>query len=251
MQKRHLYAASSKWNKWKKVKEGGLGDAQPATIPYSRPALLRFLRCYRTVFLKPDRGYGGSGVLSIQKRARQYQVIEQSRSRLFSNEKKLFAWIDFYRRGRPFIVQQGINLQRLNGSPVDIRTIIQKEKQGAWQVTGMFAKAAKRGKVVTNVKAGGRVLSVPRYLGSIGKRADRQEATIRQLKMFSRRIAGIFQRHYANRLYALDIGMDRKQKLWLIEVNTHPSFSILKKIDRRMYQRAIALRGKRATKKSR
>lgn len=87
MQKRHLYAASSKWNKWKKVKEGGLGDAQPATIPYSRPALLRFLRCYRTVFLKPDRGYGGSGVLSIQKRARQYQVIEQSRSRLFSNEK--------------------------------------------------------------------------------------------------------------------------------------------------------------------
>ncbi len=224
------------------LRDAGLKHVQPDTVLYSRAALLRFLRSYRTVFLKPDRGYGGSGVISIQKRDKRYEVIEQSRYRSFTDDRKLFKWIDSYRRGRPFIIQQGINLQPLSGSPVDIRTIIQKDRQGDWEVTAMFAKAAKKGKVVTNVKAGGRVLSVPRYLGCIAKRGDRRLAKIRQLKTFTQRIAHVFQRHYTNRLYALDIGMDRNQKLWLIEVNTHPSFSILKKIDRRMYQHAIALR---------
>ena len=143
-------------------------------------------------------------------------------------------------------MQQGIDLQPLHGSPVDIRTILQKNEQDEWEVTGHFAKAAKKGKVVTNVKAGGRVLPVSSYLRQIGSGEANRRETLQRLKQLSGKVARAFQTHYTNRVYALDIGLDRKRKLWLIEVNTHPSFTILKKIDSRMYKRAIQLRnGKR------
>ncbi|HZG18182.1 MAG TPA: YheC/YheD family protein [Candidatus Bathyarchaeia archaeon] len=246
MAKQYLRIASSKWYKWKIVKNAGYSNIQPDTSLYSRRTLAMFLRRYGTVFIKPDRGYGGSDVISIRKGNGRYTAIEQKGKKIFANSGKLYAWIDSIRKGRRFIVQQGIDLQPLHGSPVDIRTILQKNEHDEWEVTGLFAKAAKKGKVVTNVKAGGRVLPVSRYLRQIGSGETSRRETLQRLKQLSGQVARAFQAHYTNRVYALDIGLDRKRKLWLIEVNTHPSFTILKRIDPRMYKRAIKLRnGKR------
>ncbi|WP_134686151.1 YheC/YheD family protein [Brevibacillus migulae] len=245
MAKRYLRIASSKWHKWKIVKNAGYSHIQPNTSLYSHRTLMMFLRRYGTVFVKPDRGYGGSDVISIQRENSGYTAIEQEGKKAFADSGQLHAWIESIRKGRRFIVQQGIDLQPLHGSPVDIRTILQKNEQGEWEVTGLFAKAAKKGKVVTNVKAGGRVLRVSSYLSQVGRKGAGRRATLQRLKQLSRQVARAFHAHYTNRVYALDIGLDRSGKLWLIEVNTHPSFTILKRIDHRMYQRAIKLRRKR------
>lgn len=242
MKKRFLSAASSKWNKWKKVRRTGIAGVQPATKLYSRATLGQFLRRYPRVFVKPDRGLGGSDVLAIRPSQRMYRVVSPKGKRSFATRKKLAGWIDGVRRGRRFVIQAGIRLYPLHGSPVDIRTIVQKNERNAWEVTGMFAKVAKRGLAVTNVKAGGRVISVESYLAGIGMSAEARTKLIRKLKRLSVQISQVFQAHYTNRTYALDLGLDHNHRLWLIEVNTHPSFRVLNRVDHRMYHRAEQLR---------
>lgn len=245
MTKRYLPVASSKWSKWKKVRDAGYGHIQPNTRLYSEDALASFLNRYGTVFVKPDRGYGGTGVIRVSRRDGRHTVIVPNGKRVFANERKLASWLATRCKGKTYIVQQAIDLQPLAGAPVDIRTIVQKDEHGAWEVTAMFAKAAKKGKVVTNVKAGGRVLTVPGYLRQTLGSSAQQQAILKRLRQMSLRIARVFQAYYTNRVYALDIGMDRRRKLWLIEVNTHPSFAILKKIDLGMYKRAMKLRNRK------
>lgn len=180
--------------------------------------------------------------MQVKKQGNRLLALHRHRQHLFSDEKEFDRWLKSIRKKRRFLVQQGIELAPYHGRPVDVRTIVQKNRLGTWTVTGTFAKAAKRGMVVTNVKAGGRVFPLGKYLKGIGMPPSSRKKTIASMKRWSERCARVLNRRFANRTYGLDLGLDRKQKLWLIEVNTHPSFNILKKISTRMYRQAIRLK---------
>jgi glutathione synthase/RimK-type ligase-like ATP-grasp enzyme len=238
-----LRIASSKWNKYQRIKQiERLACYQPDTRVYTKEQLPLFLKRYPTVFIKPDRGYGGSGVICLQRRGDKLTALDRSGIRKFSYWREADRWVKSIHGTRRLLIQQGVSLLPLGGRPVDIRTIVQKNRRGVWAVTGMFAKVAKKGKAVTNVKAGGSVISVPRYLVGVGLKANQRVTTLRRLNRLSIDISKAMANSYRNTLFALDIGIDQRLRPWLIEINTHPSLRVLLKISRRMYLRTVRYR---------
>lgn len=240
--KTYLASASSKWRKYNKVRKAGGPVRQPFTRIYSAAVLPVFLRQFGTVFVKPDNGYGGTDVIRLRKHKGFVIVTHRSSHRRFAEMPSVNKWLRGIRGRRRFIIQQGINLRPLGERTVDIRTIIQRNRQGVWAVTGMFAKVAKRGKAVTNVKAGGTVIPVGRYLEGIGLGSNRKVVIKEKLVTSSIRLSKALERYHSNSMYALDLGLDQNLQLWLIEVNTHPDLSVLKKINPSMYLRSLSYR---------
>jgi hypothetical protein len=200
------------------------------------------LQKYQTVFVKPDGGFGGIGVIGLRQSNGKIKALHQKRQLTFRDCGEADEWLKRFFLRRRYVIQQGIDLLPLGGRPVDIRTIVQKNRRGTWAVTGMFAKVAPKGKVVTNVKAGGRVISVGRYLTGSGLTVRQRAQVLRKLNRLSVQISKSMARTYRNTLYALDLGVDRNARVWLIEVNTHPSLRVLLQVSRSMYLRTIRYR---------
>lgn len=229
----------SKWRNWRII-HSNKALVQPQTRVYSYRFLSRFLQRYRTVFVKPDNSFGGKNVLRIRRLKGQIEVLDR-KCYYFRRLEQVHRWINHKRRGRIWIIQQAIELMPLRGRPVDIRTILQLNERKQWEVTAIFAKAARKGAAVTNVKAGGSAIRVDRYLKWNGFRAPQRRSLVKRFKRDSVCIARELKRHFPNRLYALDLGMDRRRKIWLIEINTKPSIQILRRIDVRMFRRTMQL----------
>jgi len=231
--------------KWAKhvqlVKSETVRQHLPQTEIY-RPELLEsYLNRYHTVFVKPSVGTGGRRIFRVRRTASRYEVRLEHRQRTFDTLAGVTRWIDRERRGDRFLIQQGVNLVQWKQRPVDLRTIVQRNEQAEWEVTGMFSKSAGKQLAVTNVSIGGSAHTIETYLKGIGYDA----AEIRQTKSRLRELTLAVARRlngYRNAVYGLDIGLDANGKLWIIEVNTMPHLSIFKRLGlSRMYRRSTAL----------
>ncbi|ASS75738.1 hypothetical protein CIG75_12590 [Tumebacillus algifaecis] len=201
----------------------------PETKLYSKATLATMINRHGEVFVKPVYGGGGFRIFRVKRLAGRFEVKMEHQKRVVSSLDSVVAWIDSVRKGSRFLVQQGIALAKWRGRPVDVRTIVQKNEAGRWEVTRLFAKAAGSGLAVTNLVIGGSALTVRAYLMSNGYTSQKAQSAIRRLKAKSVRIAKRFGGRYSNAIYGLDIGLDRQGKFWLIEVNTAPQLSIFKK----------------------
>lgn len=234
---------NSKFLVWQRLQsDETLKQHQPYTELYTADRVESFLSRFKSVFVKPDNSYGGNDVIKLSKGKQGYYSLHNGNKRRFDTVSALTQWLDRIVLQRKFVMQQGIDLAKLNGSAVDLRTIL-IEKNGVWETTGMFAKVAKKGLAVTNVKAGGSILPVEAYLKGMGMDEEQQQRVIQEMKTLSERIADTFTARYRNRVLGLDVALDRHGKLWLIEVNTLPSLKILRRIDKRMYERTMLLLG--------
>nr|WP_283809057.1 YheC/YheD family protein [Tumebacillus amylolyticus] len=240
--------SGSKWNKYRLIQGvPALADIQPETRLYSTSNLTAMLRRFKTLYVKPDDSFGGLDVLCLTK-SKQGKGIQMQHGRLkksFASIAEFHNWFQTLRRRRRFIIQQGIGLAPWHGRPVDIRTLVQRNEKGLWETTGYFAKAGAPGLAITNIKSGGKLLTVRTYLRSLDLSLDERAAILRELQLMSEQVAQVFGPSFSNRRYGLDIGIDRKHKLWLIEVNTRTSINVLHKVDKEMYRRAAKLAKKK------
>jgi hypothetical protein len=238
MRKKRLLLRS-KWNKWRFLSNfEELKLYQPSTEPYSQFAVLELINRFNTVFVKPDDSLGGQKVIRLHREEERLIAIYESKKYIFTDIKEFDRWLQTIRENECFLIQQGIDLVTINGSPVDMRTIVQLNEYGKWEVTGMFAKVAKKDSVVTNVHAGGKMVSIEQYLMDAGFNQSDRDKLISHIIDMSIKISEAFSTSYRNVIYALDIGLDNLGKLWMIEINTKPRLDVLKRIDKQMYMRA-------------
>lgn len=231
----------------------------PPTSRYSAKALETYLGRYGTVYVKPSGGSRGHGILKVWRRDGDIWVQHTTRlARRFSSIQAATLHIDSMRGGKAYIVQKGITLARVNGRPFDIRVMMQKDVPGGiWQYSGMVAKVAGQGSVVTNVALShGRVMEVEEALRrALGFTAARARQCMADMVALSHRAAKHFDRYQPYREIGFDVAVDTRGRIWLIEQNTapsHPLFAKLKSnlaLHRRIqfrwgrYQRALHSRG--------
>lgn len=228
-----------KWVKWQIIDRiQALRSIQPETALYSQRRLKHYLNTFRTVFVKPLSSFGGKDVIQLRKVGDNVSVV-YGKKKLSIKMPSIYDYIERIRKRRAFIVQQGIELLLLKGSPVDLRTIVQLNEQKKWEVTGMFAKVAKKGMVVTNVKVGGKAFPVPNYLKQLKLNKQARVKTIERMKDLSVSISKAFHKQYRNKIYGLDLGLSHNGRLWLIELNTIPSIIVLRRINRDMFLRSF------------
>jgi hypothetical protein len=264
-----IQRVSSKWAKTKVILQNQLLSVFiPETRKYRLEDLKELLGLYGTVYIKPDRGTYGSGVMRVEQRVVHLSPSEQqpdfghpeSASRaceaeaapkqmyilryakdaeIFSTPEELHAALLPRIKGRSYLVQQGIDLLQHQNRPFDLRVLTQKNLRGAWETTGMLGRVAAPQKVVTNYHNGGSILQID-ALFKEHMTPDEMTATVQQLKSLGVRIGTQLETAYPGlKEIGLDVAMDQHHDLWLLEVNTLPAITIFKTFPNKSIYRKI------------
>ena len=204
----------------------------PETRWYSREALLEMMKKYSTVYLKPDKGTGGGGIIRLRKMGDNRYEYKDLTSRRVTSFDQLLRLLDRKIRSKHhYLIQKGISLASIQGCPFDIRVFLQKPHH-EWLISGMAAKIAKPGKIVTNYCKGGRPYDIFKalYLAT-SKNHEIAKKIFVELYYISKEIAKILNRRFLGlRELGIDLGIDKQNRIWVFEVNTNPNFQLFKKI---------------------
>ncbi|QQE75526.1 YheC/YheD family protein [Brevibacillus composti] len=217
-----------------------LARALPHTRRFSKEALRQFMKSYRKVIAKPAAGSGGAGVILISNLGgNRYRVHRGYRTRVVHGKAGTYRYIR-KRIKSQYLVQRGISLARVSGRPFDIRVMVQRRSGSAWVVTGMLAKVAGPGYIITNIKrSGGRVLPLRTAILRSGIRSASADHLIARLKEIAIASAKQLTTYYANqKVYGLDMALDSSGRVWIIEANLRPDISLFLKLsDKSQYRR--------------
>jgi hypothetical protein len=207
----------------------------PATKRYARDTFTEFMNRYSSVYVKPVAGSRGKGILKAWKHGGKVWVQKNIfRPQAFQNMDDAIRFIDRERQGKAYIVQQGLELARIGGRPLDIRVMMQREKPfGKWLYSGMIAKIAGPSSIVTNVAISkGSVMEVDEALRkSFGWNEKRIRDSMNEMIQLSFHAAKHFDNYLLYRELGFDIAVDKMGRIWMIEQNTapsHPLFAHLK-----------------------
>lgn len=246
----------SKWNKTKVILQNqSLSLYVPDTRKYDLDVLIEMLALYAMVYIKPDRGSYGIGVMRAEQRTvalrpsnSQYNNeinptednIEHSEDKImyilrfgktteiFFTPEELHQTILTRTKGRIYLIQKGIDLLRHQDCPFDLRVLTQKNPVGRWETTGMLGRVAAPQKIVTNYNSGGSIFSVNALLKKHMSPAEAL-STINHLRIMGIQIAEQLESTYPGiKEIGLDVAMDPHMDMWLLEVNTLPSIIIFK-----------------------
>lgn len=195
---------------------------------------MELMRRFKSIFFKPDFGTHGKGILRVvriapgvyrldgrDRRNKAVRLIARGKAAL---EGMVGDWVS----GRRYLVQRGLNLTGLDGRAFDLRVLAQKNKDGAWEVTGSAVRVGSAGSVTSNLHGGGEAEKPEKYL----ERIFGQPRTGEILQQINSMVIEVCRAMSAGGIFlelGLDIGVDTLGRIWLIEVNSKPGRRVFSK----------------------
>ncbi|MGC5325369.1 YheC/YheD family protein [Brevibacillus sp. SYSU BS000544] len=234
---------SSKWSLHKFYrKHADLCKYLPPTTILSKTSFRSYLSSFHSVYVKPDREHRGKGIFKVWKADRGYGVVhEKGKPRFYRSKQDAYHYIRKRSFNQRYIVQKSIPLAKIQGRIIDVRVMMMRNGQGAWEYAGMIAKVAGNRSIISNVARGkGYALPVGTALRRSGRFTDGQ---IKQLKSAMERLSYQVVYHFNRYKYSaqigVDYGIDQKGNISIIEVNfDFPSHSLFAKLqDKTFYHR--------------
>lgn len=239
---------SVRYDKWELYErlwdDPALQDHLPETRLVSELKVVEeFLNRYPRVILKPRGLSRARGILILERmEGRQVRVIDYTGGK----GKRIYALPGGQLSGLlkrngvltgAYIVQPRLDLAAINGSPFDIRVVMQKNARRVWQCTGIECRHAGKNHWITNISRGGQALEIRqavRMSFGYGVDAAQFEAEVVQLaERFVHAMEGT-EEHFAE--FGLDVAVDAEQRLWLLEANVRPSFQGFRQMEAGLYQ---------------
>lgn len=192
--------------------------------------LLPLMRKYPFLYLKPEKGKAGKGIMRIRRQGgtRAVYVLDTQEKNIkmmfrYPSLKQLKERLTATIGSQDYIVQQGIRLASYKSRPFDLRVLVQKNHRGVWTVTGIGARLAGELSITTHVPRGGSIEN-PRRLLSSHFSAARAAGILRKARRSALIIARQIERASGAQLgeLSLDLGVDRRARLWFFEANAKP-----------------------------
>ncbi|GAA4711968.1 YheC/YheD family protein [Brevibacillus fulvus] len=223
----------NKWNVHKALEhDARASDYLPKTIIYQTAKdLADMLTQHRLVYAKPTSGSMGRGIFRIQRTAGGYSLTKAtdqgSVTKNFKKLDNLHQYLVQRKKGKVYLLQQGLRLIGFRRKPVDFRVLVQRNRRGEWAVTSLIARLGQNS-VVSNIARGGSMLPALQALRLCGpwqtmNRPDTQ--TLKKVALqIARSLESSLEGHYAE--FGIDLGVDIYGRIWLLEVNSKPSKSI-------------------------
>jgi glutathione synthase/RimK-type ligase-like ATP-grasp enzyme len=183
---------------------------------------------YPIVYLKPVRGSLGKGIIRIVRKdhgyACQYSTVNGTKTQVYPSLEKLFVAIKGRARLQRYQIQEGIRLIQIGSRPIDFRALVQKNRQGKWQVTSIVARIAGSQHFVSNLARGGTLSRVPEALAKSNVKAS-SAAVLASLRQASLAIAEAIDRSIAEHFgeLGIDLAVSEDGHVWLLEVNSKPA----------------------------
>jgi hypothetical protein len=201
------------------------------------------------LYLKPINGTGGRGILRIQRlrstggvvyaegRDHQRQVIRPQKMTFTQLASRLSSW----KANDRYLIQQGIALKLPSGRVHDYRILVQKNGSGGWSVTGCAGRVGPLHSITSNLHGGGQAMRMEELLAQwIGDEARIQEIR-KEAEALSLEVAAFLERQYGALCeLALDLAIDQRGRIWLLEVNPKPAREVFHRIgDKETYRKSI------------
>jgi hypothetical protein len=248
-------------DKWAKTRllldHSGLKDLVPETKRMNSSTLRSMLDTYKHVYVKPIHGTFGIGVMRVMKTADGYQFQHGTNLYKYRSYEALYDAISRSVRRPSYLVQKGIDLLKYKKRKFDLRVMVQRNPNGAWESTGIIGRLGHPKKIVTNFHNGGTLME-PGTLLSPYLNMEQRTALLEKLKKIGVQVGNHFQTRYPQlKELGLDIALDQTFKPWILEVNTMPDPFIFRKLKdksifRKVYRYAAAYgRFKSRTRKAR
>lgn len=224
------------------LRDSSIAPYLPETFRFSAGKLLQMLREHGVVYVKPDRGRFGHGVMRVAMlptpKGTGYRLNYRSKARVYISYDELLSAVNSIQGQRAYIVQRGINLLTHRGRPFDIRVMVQKSPEGTWKTTGYVARVAAPRRIVTNFYGGGTAMELVHVLQPYLSRL-KAAVYIRSLCRLGELVA--VRSHQAwpfLKAVGLDIAIDQEMRSWILEVNSQPLADVFAKLkDKTMYRR--------------
>ncbi len=195
----------------------------PPTEQMAGPQSLRaFLAEHPSTFIKPTEGSQGKGIVRIRRIGDRYEWRQGRRRHSTTRFESMYKNIKRIQRQNRYIMQPDLNLARFRAAPFDVRILMQRDGDGNWRQTKIYARLAAPGRLTSNLSGGGTGMILNSMLKARFGRARR-------------RVRGRINRAITEIVHALDevlegplgevgldLGIDRRGGVWLIEVNSKP-----------------------------
>lgn len=211
----------------------------PLTRKLSHESLLAMLKQQGMVYVKPDRGTFGIGVVRVEAVGGDgYQYQEGMRIRTFATYDAMYQSLKQLIGKRTYLAQRGIHLLRHRRRRFDLRVMVQKNPAGRWETTGLIGRLAHPGKIVTNYHSGGTPLAFGELMATHLPQAEHRSYAAR-LEKLGVQVARRLQTAYPGlKEIGIDVALDTQLRPWILEVNTKPDPYIFRKLkDRRVFRK--------------
>jgi glutathione synthase/RimK-type ligase-like ATP-grasp enzyme len=229
--RRYIY---SKWAKTRAIlANSNMRKYIPQTIFLKKNGLHQMLHTYKMVYIKPDIGTFGNGVMRVEwnegaKTPYLYQNGVQIKR--FTHFPSMFNSIRQEIKNRNYLVQKGIHLLRYKGNRFDLRVMVQQTPNLIWETTGIIGRVAHPQKIVTNFHNGGKIQPVETLLSAYLPE-NKKQAYIHKLALLGLGVAGAIHHKYPGvKEIGVDVAIDRRFQPWILEVNTSPDPYIFRRL---------------------
>lgn len=248
MGKKFKSGLTSKWIKTKVLMQcSTISPLIPETVKFGRANLKSMLLKYGMVYVKPERGTYGNGVMKVEQsrdtHGTEYKYQSGTRIRTFGEFDSFYVSLKKMTRGRSYLIQRGIVLLKHGKHRFDIRVMVQLSPRGKWETTGLIGRVAEKGKIVTNYHSGGKLTAMEKLLSPY-LNASQQAEMLKKLRRLGEETGRFYHKKYPGfRQIGVDVGLDSHMTPWIIEVNTSPDPYIFKHLsDKSMYRKVMAYR---------
>jgi len=234
---------ASKWIKHRVLSQyPSIRKHLPETHLYSQRSLWNMLQRHGTLYIKPVVGSGGHGIIRVKQRGKTSFAIQKDMKRYQVNSKGdlLLLLRRLMGEKRRYLIQKGIHLLSIKKRPIDYRLLILRPED-EWKVIGTIGKWAAPGKIVTNHCRGGKPINLhPSLKLSLGCSKHRRQRVEDKINRLGMRVAETLGNRYRMRQLGLDIGIDNKLRIWILEVNTGPRYQLFRyHQDRTLYPKIV------------
>ncbi|MBD2872917.1 YheC/YheD family endospore coat-associated protein [Paenibacillus arenilitoris] len=223
------------FNKWDLFEWLRLSKTTKPFIPATRRlvtlvGLGRMMRKHPYLYLKPESGKAGKGIMTIKVQAEKplpyrLSIQENKKSATYSCSSitKLWSRIQKQSGGEAYIAQQGIQLASFQERRFDLRALVQKNHRGLWDITGIGARIAGTSSITTHVPRGG-MIEDPEKLLSHSFNEEQARKLLVKAKKAAVLIAKQIERASGQTLgeMSMDLGIDSDGNLWFFEANSKP-----------------------------
>ncbi|WP_308638675.1 YheC/YheD family endospore coat-associated protein [Paenibacillus silvisoli] len=223
------------FNKWSLFKWLRQSRTTQPFIPATRRLLTvsglgKMMLKHKYLYLKPVSGKAGKGIMTIQLQPEKplpYLLkIQGERGSTTYNcgtIGKLWTRIVKESSGDRYIAQQGIQLAAYNDRNFDLRTLVQKNRRGQWEISGIGARVAGSYSITTHVPRGGSIEDPEKLLVSVFGQDEARKLLVKA-RNAALIIARQIERGSGRRLaeMSMDLGVDHLGNVWFFEANAKP-----------------------------
>lgn len=226
-------------------KSSVLAAAIPSWRKFSESSFQTFLQRYKRIIVKPSVGSGGAGVIAVSRQdSHKYKIHRNRHVTIRNSIRSAYCYVRKFTREKSHVIQKKIALAKVNGRPFDVRVMIQRDRSGSWVITGKLAKVAGSGYIITNIRRSrGRVIPFTTAIERSNIKGRSASEIAQTIDTISLAAVKQLQKYYSIRTVGLDIGIDNRGRVWIIEPNFHPDITMFRKLkDQSFYRRIVSLK---------